>query len=343
MFVDHATAESRIRSIKVHCDESPNKGAVLILDGPVASGKTHLLHAVGNQLLHTNIRLDVGFDTGHGFANELRGAASHEELIEIRHRRRKLEVWLIDNGERLDFDSVAGVEVLRAAELIVEGRGLVCIAVRGLEAAKLVTAEFKRRKVSPVERVSLDAPDYGRRLIIVLRKLAAAGFNATREAAAELLRLVDQRLHDVDNIVESIANEHGGSGFAERRGRIELDRGHIRAMAPKLSRSSRVPTAARVVEAVSATTGVSPASMRSVRRSAVVVRARLVAICVCSRTNCASLRSLARALNKHHGVIARRCAVAEVVFQRDTQFRSDIEAVMRALGIPRIGATDAAF
>lgn len=67
-------------------------------------GKTHLLHAIGNQINH-NSRLKPHYVTSEDFTNDLIGALKEDRMPQFRNKYRQMDILLID-----DIQFIAGKE-----------------------------------------------------------------------------------------------------------------------------------------------------------------------------------------------------------------------------------------
>ena len=84
----------------------------LFIYGGVGLGKTHLLHAIGNQILQNRIFPDVKkicYLSSEEFTNELINSIRYEKMDEFRNKFRKMDILLID-----DIQFISGKERTQA-------------------------------------------------------------------------------------------------------------------------------------------------------------------------------------------------------------------------------------
>ncbi len=77
----------------------------LFIYGGVGLGKTHLLTAIGNQVLTNNRKARVCFYTSEKFMNELINCLRYQKMDQFRNKFRKMDLLLID-----DIQFIAGKE-----------------------------------------------------------------------------------------------------------------------------------------------------------------------------------------------------------------------------------------
>ena len=65
--------------------------------GGVGLGKTHLMHAIGNQILMNNPNLNILYVTSETFTNQLINALRDQATEKFREKYRNIDVLLIDD------------------------------------------------------------------------------------------------------------------------------------------------------------------------------------------------------------------------------------------------------
>jgi chromosomal replication initiator protein len=86
--------------------ESPSRAYnPLFIYGGVGLGKTHLLHAIGSQILDHSPKVKMVYISAEKFMNELINAIRYDRIIEFRNKHRSFDVLLVD-----DIQFIAGKE-----------------------------------------------------------------------------------------------------------------------------------------------------------------------------------------------------------------------------------------
>jgi chromosomal replication initiator protein len=77
----------------------------LFIYGGVGLGKTHLLHAIGHQILRQNLSCRLVYISAEKFMNDLINAIRYDRILEFREKHRSIDVLLVD-----DIQFIAGKE-----------------------------------------------------------------------------------------------------------------------------------------------------------------------------------------------------------------------------------------
>ncbi len=75
----------------------------LFIYGGVGLGKTHIVHAIGNEIIKQNKDLKIGYYSSEKFTNELINSLRHAKMDEFRNKFRSIDVLIID-----DIQFIAG-------------------------------------------------------------------------------------------------------------------------------------------------------------------------------------------------------------------------------------------
>ncbi|MGB9892964.1 MAG: DnaA ATPase domain-containing protein, partial [Candidatus Saccharicenans sp.] len=91
------------------CNQFAHAAAVAVAKNPAKSynplyiyggaglGKTHLMNAIGHQIMHTNAKLKVMYVTTERFMNDLINHLQYGKILEFRQKYRAVDVLLMDD------------------------------------------------------------------------------------------------------------------------------------------------------------------------------------------------------------------------------------------------------
>ncbi|HSU94779.1 MAG TPA: DnaA/Hda family protein [Gemmatimonadaceae bacterium] len=201
-----ASNQLAVHAIDTIVDEPGKKYNPLFVHGPHGVGKTHLLHALGNELIaQSGGAFTVAVVNASQFIDELIAALQEEQIEKWRARYRVLDALILD-----DVDECAGKE--RSQEelfhifnsLSANGRQIVFASARSPKAIEGLEERLRSRFEGGLV-VEIQPPDHALREKLYARYLAGAGerldrplidYLASRSVAsvAEMTGTVDRLL-----------------------------------------------------------------------------------------------------------------------------------------------------
>ena len=175
----HAAAESVARQPGANYNP-------LFIYGGVGLGKTHLLQAIGNEILKNNPKARVTYITSERFTNEMVEAIRQKETKGFKDRYRRLDCLLID-----DIQFVSGKEQTQEEffhtfnALHNAGKQIVMTSDRPPKAIPALE-ERLRSRLGGGMTADISAPSYETRLAILQSKAAAQ----KKEVATDILEYI---------------------------------------------------------------------------------------------------------------------------------------------------------
>ena len=141
----------------------------LFLYGGVGLGKTHLLQATGNAILHNMPKSTVVYTTTEDFTNQVIEAIQHQKMEQFRRRYRMVDVLIIDDVQFLANKERTQEEFFHTFNALYEEHKQIIVAAdrppQELQLEDRLTSRFERGMIADVS-----TPEYETRLAILVEK-----------------------------------------------------------------------------------------------------------------------------------------------------------------------------
>lgn len=142
----------------------------LFLYGGVGLGKTHLLQATGNAILHEMPKATVVYTTSEDFTNHVVEAIGSQKMEQFRKRYRLVDVLIIDDVQFLANKERTQEEFFHTFNTLYEAQKQIIISAdrppQELDLEDRLTSRFERGMIADVSE-----PDYETRLAILMEKV----------------------------------------------------------------------------------------------------------------------------------------------------------------------------
>lgn len=234
----------------------------LFIYGDVGLGKTHLLQAIGNQILKRSPKLVVRYMTCEKFTNEVINSIRDDRMIEFRKRYRQVDVLLVDDIQFIERKESTQEEFFHTFNALRDsGKQIVLSSDRPPKAL----AHLEERLRSRFEWgliADIQAPDYEMRLAILQRK-----------AKEESLVVPDQVLEYIASIFNSNIRELEGAllracAFASLTGAPLTPSAIADVLQPGgTKKAKKVLTIEKLIDVVASYYRLEPSDLKSAKRS----------------------------------------------------------------------------
>ena len=297
----------------------------LFIYGGVGLGKTHLLHAIGHQLIAQGLR--VAYVTAERFTNEIVEAIRRRATQQFRDRYRSVDALLMDDVQFIAGRESTEEEFFHTFNWLHEAdKQIVLTSDRPPRAMRHLHDRLRSRFEWGL-LADIQPPDFENRLDILRAKARALGVAAPEEA---LIRLAHPAC---DSIRELEGELTRALAYAQMLGQ-PLDAETVtRALSPmrEEQRASRPVDAQAVLAAVSQRFAVSTEALLSKSRERQTAWARQVAMYLLREETSASLFQIGDQVGgRDHTTVMHGCATVTQRMASDPRARADVAAA-RAL------------
>lgn len=296
----------------------------LVLYSDVGLGKTHLLHAIGQQALAK--RMSLIYATTEEFTNEYISAIREGKTEDFRMRYRSADLLLLD-----DIQFLIGKEQTQEGffhtfnALHMSNRQIVITSDRPVTALKVLEDRISSR-LSGGLVADIQPPDLETRLAI----LRAKAEHLRIAVSPDVLELLGGRIFR--NIRELEGSLNRVAAYAQLTGR-PLDADLVRQVAADAQDAveRRLPSEQEALDAVSAHYGVDIEALRGVKRDKKTALARQVAMYILQEDAHLNSAAIARALDKKHPTVLHGCKTIKSRQNVDDKLRRDILSIRESL------------
>lgn len=176
----------------------------LFIYGGVGLGKTHLLHAIGNEVLAKNPEARVLYISSETFTNELIHAVRNSKMGEFKDKYRSIDVLLIDDIQFMAGKQRTQEEFFHTFNCLHDLKHQVVITsdkvpqeIPGLE-------ERLKTRFSSGLTADLEAPDFETRVAILKKKCAADNFQVSDEILTYIASAVSSNIRELEGALTRV-------------------------------------------------------------------------------------------------------------------------------------------
>lgn len=209
----------------------------LFLYGPVGVGKTHLMHAIANDVYQQNPVNKIVYITSEEFTNEVVDAIRSHETARMKKRFRSANLLLIDDIQFIEGKDATQEELFHTFNILIDNGSQICLTSdRPPQEIKKLEARLSSRFAGGLT-VDISAPDFELKAAIVGIKAKKFGFNIppevtnlladkaedTRSLEGLLMRVVTQATMQSSPITLELAEQALGNMIEEKRQHLHAD------------------------------------------------------------------------------------------------------------------------
>ncbi|MGH7326101.1 MAG: chromosomal replication initiator protein DnaA [Candidatus Rokuibacteriota bacterium] len=298
----------------------------LFIYGGVGLGKTHLLHAVGHQVLRLFPGMSVVYLSSERFTNELINAIRYDRTAEFRARYRNIDLLLIDDIQFISGKERTQEEFFHTFNDLYESRKQIIVSS---DCSPKDIPEIEERLRSRFEWgliADIQPPDFETRVAILKKK-----------AALERVRLADDVAYLIAGRIKSNIRELEGSltrmiAFCALTGRemgLELAQ---EVLADLWGEEERIITIEQVQRKVCDFFGMKLSDLKAKNRTKAVAFPRQVAMYLSRHLTHASLAEIGRAFGgKDHTTVLHAVDKIQTLTQEDPKLRKTIEGLIQGI------------
>ncbi|MEO7794943.1 MAG: chromosomal replication initiator protein DnaA, partial [Thermoanaerobaculia bacterium] len=299
----------------------------LFLYGGVGLGKTHLLHAIGHQILHRRPELKVLYFTAEQFVNQLINSLRFKSMHTFRERYRSIDVLLVD-----DIQFLANKE--RTQEEFFHTFNTLYTSQRQI----ILSSDSSPRNIPAIEErlrsrfdwgliADIQAPDLETKVAILRRKADQDGVVLPDDVALFIAYQVKSNVRELEGMLNRVV---AFSSLTAKPLSLELAKETLRDILPEEGRRA---TAADIIKFVARHYGLKVSEIKSKSNSKQIAFPRQVAMFLCKELTELSYPEIGRQFNdKHHSTVMYSVDKILKLRQTDAELERTLDGMTRHLG-----------
>ena len=298
----------------------------LFIYGNSGLGKTHLLHAIKNEILKNDSSMKIAYVKGDDFTNEIVDSLRHVSQAEFRAKYRNADVLLVDDVQFIGGKESTQEEFFHTFNTLYESKKQIVLTsdrppkeIKTLEDRLLTRFEWGLL-------ADIQPPDIETRIAIIKSKAESLDFEIPDDICEFIASKLKTNVRQLEGVVKRIKAK---SYLTGDKPSITIAREVISDV-----QTNDVPipvTVEKIIEEVARTYGVTPDEIRSVKsRRATLSQARQIAIYIVRQVTGLSLTAIGDEFGgRHYSTIVYTMQEMEKKLAKDTKTKATVEDIIK--------------
>ncbi|KXU37544.1 chromosomal replication initiation protein DnaA [Ventosimonas gracilis] len=315
------------RAAAQHVADNPKSGHnPLFLYGGVGLGKTHLMHAVGNQLLQKNPKAKVIYLHSERFVADMVKALQQNAINDFKRFYRSLDALLIDDIQFFAKKERSQEEFFHTFNALLEGGQQVILTsdrypkeIDGLE-------ERLKSRFSWGLAVAVEPPELETRVAILIKKAEQSGVELAHDVAFFIAQRLRSNVRELEGALKRVIAQ---SHFLGRPITVDLIRESLKDL---FALQERLISIDNIQRTVAELYKLKINDLLSKRRSRSIARPRQVAMALAKELTNHSLPEIGDSFGgRDHTTVLHACRKIAELRESDASIREDYKNLLRTL------------
>ena len=291
--------------------------------GSTGVGKTHLMQAIGNEVLRKNPERNIAYVSIEQFLNEMIEAIRTKKNEDFRSKYREVDLLIIDDIQFVEAYPKTQEELFHTFNSLYQANKQIILASdRPPKEIKNITDRLRTRFEGGMVS-DIQPPDYETRLAILKQSMLEKGVTVPDIFLDLIAKNIESSVRELEGALNKVLTltKLGGVPSYEEVARIlQVD----------LESKRKRATPEKVLNVVSEVFGLSIRFIKSTRRNANIAIVRHVVMYILRNELQIPLETTARLVGrKDHTTVLNACSVVEKRMKEDSAFAEKVEQCRR--------------
>lgn len=298
----------------------------LLIYGGVGLGKTHLMHAIGNQILHANPQAKVVYLHSERFVQDMVKALQHNAIDEFKRHYRSMDALLIDDIQFFAGKERSQEEFFHTFNALLERQQQIIMTCDRYPKELDGLEERLKSRFGWGLTQAIEPPELETRVAIMQSKAEAANAKLPTDVAFFIAKRIRSNIRELEGALRRVI---ANSQFTGKP--ITLDFAK-EALHDLITLQDKLITIENIQKTVAEYYKIRVADLLSARRSRSITRPRQLAMSLSKELTNHSLPEIGDAFGgRDHTTVLHACRKTKELRSSDTKINDDYTSLLRIL------------
>ena len=298
----------------------------LFIYGNSGLGKTHLLHAIRNEVLANDPNMKIAYVKGDDFTNEIVDSLRHVSQADFRQKYRKADVLLVDDVQFIGGKESTQEEFFHTFNALYEAKKQIVLTSDRPPKEIKTLEERLRTRFEWGLIADIQPPDIETRIAILKSKAESLDFEIPDDICEFIANKLKTNVRQLEGVVKRIKAKSYLNG---EKPSIAIAQEVISDV-----QTNDVPvpvTVEKIIEEVARTYGVAPEELRSVKsRRQTLSNARQVAIYIVRQVTGLSMTAIGDEFGgRHYSTIVYTMQEMEKKLEKESKTKATVDDIIK--------------
>jgi chromosomal replication initiator protein len=298
----------------------------LFIYGGVGLGKTHLMHAIANEIKRHNPDARIAYVHSETFVGDMVRAIQRNKMAEFKQAYRTLDALLIDDIQFFAGKDHSQEEFFHTFNALLEGQRQIVLTADKVPKDVAGIEERLRSRFSWGLTAAIDSPDLETCVAILNNKAESADIRLPAEVAFFIAKLVRSNVRELEGALRRVA---ANAQFTGQPITIELTKEALRDL---IALKDRMITIENIQKTVAEYYSIRVADLHSKKRNRAISRPRQVAMALTRELTNHSLPEIGDAFGgRDHTTVLHACERIRELKEEDRRIFEDVNNLLKTL------------
>ena len=293
--------------------------------GSTGVGKTHLMQAMGNEVIKNDPKKEVVYVSIEQFLNEMITSIRSKREQNFREKYRKVDLLILDDIQFVESYPKTQEALFHTFNTLYQSNKQIVLAADRPPSEMRNLTDRLRSRFSGGMVADIGVPDYETRMAILQQVIEDKHIDIPNEYLDLIAKNIESNVRELEgalNKITSLARLGDLPSFEEAAKILQVD----------IDSKRKKITPKKVIETVSDVFEVKVSEIKGNRRTAYVALSRQVVMYILRKELELPLEKVAREVNrKDHTTVLHACEKIEKMMDEDSRFKEKVETCKRYL------------